>query len=123
MGVAEAPGPDLGCEIQGRLEPLEWEGQEGLQGPLGPEPKVCRNHLAPYLPGWALGLFLICSGLWQACGWGILNVTSYTFGVRETDFSLPAPTSPVKCFACPNLNQVTLSGLISWGWGGRATLY
>ena len=30
MGVAEVPGPDLGCEIPGRLEPLEWEGQEGL---------------------------------------------------------------------------------------------
>lgn len=41
MGVAEVPGPDLGCEIQRQLEPLEWEGQEGLgfQGHWDPSPK------------------------------------------------------------------------------------
>ena len=29
VGGAEVPGPDLGYEIQGRLEPLEWDRQEG----------------------------------------------------------------------------------------------
>ena len=58
-------------------------GRAGGAGLLGPEPKVCLKRLAPYLPGWALGLFLICSRLWQACGWRILNVTSYASGVTE----------------------------------------
>lgn len=42
---------------------------------------------------------------------------------READFSLPAPTIPVKRFTCPDLKQAVLSGSVSWGLGGRATLY
>lgn len=80
-------------------------GGAGLLGPLGPEPKVCRKHLAPHLPGWASGLFLICCRLWQTCGWRILNVTPYTFSVRERRLFSPGSSNPSEVLCLSQLES------------------
>lgn len=104
-----------------------WNGtgrRGGASGATGTRAQSLQEAPGPSPPRLGFGslpnLLQVVANMWlEDSG----RYTLHLWCRREMGFSLPAPVIPVKCFACPNFNQVTLSGLISGGWGGRATPY